>query len=127
MRLRLPTMNLLTATAFFAAGFVGRRSSAQPIYDDDIYDVHPALADYVNSKCFSSSVTDPSAPSPAQFLAMFRNNHVEHNGRVFAAKSDGLYEVLDCDKHELLYSDPNIGQIVATSKFDPIQIISVDK
>mmetsp|Transcript_6090 Transcript_6090/g.13173 ORF Transcript_6090/g.13173 Transcript_6090/m.13173 type:complete len:381 (+) Transcript_6090:325-1467(+) len=48
----------------------------------------------------------------------------------------GLYEVIDrpslnphgtCVEFELLYANPSIGQIVATSQFDPIQIIGVDK
>ena len=43
---------------------------------------------------------------------------------------NGLYEVIDTADYivtfRLLFEDDNIGQIVATSKFDPIKVIGID-
>mmetsp|Transcript_28519 Transcript_28519/g.60443 ORF Transcript_28519/g.60443 Transcript_28519/m.60443 type:complete len:386 (+) Transcript_28519:345-1502(+) len=85
---------------------------------------------------------------------MFRENFVEHKGTVYASLSSamtdgydvdfddtdrapershlsvgGLYKVTDdsgtCVNLQLIYEDDSIGQIVASSQFDPIEIIGV--
>jgi len=91
----------------------------------------------------------PDMPTTAQYLAMFSDKFVEHKGKVFTVKNaqgeggfpnytegeNGLYEVSGsgivgpynaCVQYHLLYEDNNIGQIVASSRFDPIEIIGVD-
>eukprot|EP00579_Thalassiosira_antarctica_P032235 CAMPEP_0202002852 /NCGR_PEP_ID=MMETSP0905-20130828/8599_1 /ASSEMBLY_ACC=CAM_ASM_000554 /TAXON_ID=420261 /ORGANISM="Thalassiosira antarctica, Strain CCMP982" /LENGTH=243 /DNA_ID=CAMNT_0048559885 /DNA_START=114 /DNA_END=841 /DNA_ORIENTATION=+ len=86
-------------------------------------------------------------PTTAQYLAMFSDKFIEHNGKVFTVKNaqgeggfpnytegeNGLYEVSvsgwpyeACVQYHLIYEDDNIGQIVASSLFDPIEIIGVD-
>jgi hypothetical protein len=82
--------------------------------------------------------TVSGGPTTAQLLVMFSDQFVEHKGKVYAAPEEGysehvatrgLYEVIDqietCVKFELLYADDDIGQIVASSQFDPIQIIGI--
>lgn len=89
--------------------------------------------------------TIPGGPTTAHLLVMFRENFVEINCKVYASLSTawspcdvpeqldlekgGLYEVIDeagaCVTYRLIYEDENIGQIVASSQFDPIEIIAV--
>lgn len=84
-------------------------------------------------------------PTTAQLLVMFRENYVEHKCKVYASLSsawsecdvpeqndlkEGLYEVIDdpdnaCVTYHLLYEEDHLGQIVATSMFDPIEIVGV--
>ena len=99
-----------------------------------------------NKFCYNDVLaTIPGGPSTAQLLVMFRENFVEHKCEVYASLSTawslcdvpeqldlekgGLYEVIDeagaCVTYRLIYEDENIGQIVASSQFDPIEIISV--
>ena len=87
---------------------------------------------------------DGDGPTPAQYLVMFDKHFVEHCGTVYAAPPSnyhnyflynrGLFVVTDtdsgpsddvCVKFDLVYHDENIGQIVASKQFDPIEIISV--
>jgi len=74
---------------------------------------------------------------------MFDDRFVEHKGKVYTAfdKRDdrvnegGLFEVIEsrrdgyysaCVEYNLLFQSDNIGQIVASAHFDPIEIIGVD-
>lgn len=78
---------------------------------------------------------------------MFDKHFVEHCGTVYAAppvgyrnfpyEHRGLFVVTDydydtkysraCVKFDLVYHDEDIGQIVASKQFDPIEIISVSR
>lgn len=92
-------------------------------------------------ECYNS-VLGSSVPVP-QVLVMFDERFVEHKGKVYAAfakwddrvNEGGLYEVLEssrdgyylpCVEYNLLFQSDNIGQIVASAHFDPIEIIGVD-
>ena len=101
--------------------------------------------DYIpgtNGFCYNEVLTSVTGgPTTAQLLVMFRENFVEHKGKVYASiayhapeRDDlsvgGLYEVIDddtgsCVTLNLIYEDDNLGQIVASSQFDPIEIIGV--
>ncbi|KAL7507857.1 hypothetical protein ACHAXN_004984 [Cyclotella atomus] len=86
-----------------------------------------------------ASVTD--GPTTPQLLVMFRENFVEHKCKVYAslssARSDcdnperkylqkeGLYKPGACVTFRLLYEDDALGQIVASSHFDPIEVIGI--
>ena len=97
-----------------------------------------------NKVCYSSVFFPESdGPTTAQYLAMFDKHFVEHCGTVYAAPpagypnfpyGRGLFVVTDsdsggrdyaCVKFDLVYHDNDIGQIVASKQFDPIEIISV--
>lgn len=99
-----------------------------------------------NTFCYNNVFsTDLKGPTTAQWLVMFRENFVEHKCKVYASLSSsrslcdtperkdlpqgGLYEVTDaagsCVTFRLLYEDDTLGQIVASSQFDPIEIIGV--
>jgi hypothetical protein len=96
--------------------------------------------------CYNSLFeSKPGGPTTAQFLVMFDEHFVEHCGCIYAAPDyedrwgdawspfrgrRGLYAVTDvadsaCVKFGLLFQDQSIGQIVASTQFDPIGIIGL--
>jgi hypothetical protein len=93
--------------------------------------------------CYNELFTTvQGGPTTAQFLVMFTENFVNHCGTIYAApprdyypvyfeNRRGLYEVIDADgscvKFNLLYADKDIGQIVASTQFDPIEIIGTTR
>ena len=100
----------------------------------------------MNKFCYNDVLKSAiNGPTTAQLLVMFRENFVEHKCKVYASISSawplcdnperghllkgGLYEVTDeedsCVAFRIIYEDDTLGQIVASSQFDPIEIIGV--
>lgn len=89
--------------------------------------------------CYEDIFTTNGELSTADFLVMFEENFVELNGAIYAAPPPGyypsyftrrgLYLLTDgpgsCVMFGLLYEDPDIGQIVASNQFDPIEVIGI--
>ena len=87
--------------------------------------------------------TEDDMPTLLQYLTMFDKHFVEHCGTTYAAPPPGynrylergLYVVTEfegnwslegrCLNFDLVFQDEDIGQIVASKQFDPIEIISV--
>ncbi len=112
---------------------------------------------YCYNYVFPSSTSGSNDLRTSQYLAMFSDKFVEIDGRVYTVKNadnsggfphyphhnlfpwdeqpNGLYEVVDdpsltgraCVYFSCKLKADNIGQIVASSMFDPIKIIGVDQ
>jgi len=110
--------------------YPGSTEFLQPTHEEDGY------------VCYNEIfATVSGGPSTADFIVMFNENFVYHGNDhgIYAAPPQGyypsyftrrgLYDVTDgpgsCVMFGLLYEDPDIGQIVASSQFDPIKIIGI--
>jgi len=151
-------MNLYLAVTLLL-GSASQRTLGQPINSEDYLEITGHFFEGSrggqSTLCYNEVFAGTSGTrTTAQYLAMFTDKFVEHNGRVFAVKNDGgtggyeygyntwpydeepngLYEVHDdghgssCITFQLLFENDNIGQIIASSQFDSYElIIGVDQ